>query len=154
MQCSIIPHICHGRHGRRLCKFFLAGVNFYRFNAKNWQITVWIGNLLCKLAYYCVNFGVNFILQKFCLCKKNDKYQVCVNPIKIHQNGVLIQFNLCIMINASWIIELIQPTDAGAQLDTHRSTWKSLSNTLIKICCGVSCSSISRWLYEESDKYI
>ena len=35
-----IPDICHGRHGRRPCKFFLAGVNFYRFNAKNWQFTV------------------------------------------------------------------------------------------------------------------
>ena len=23
------------------CKFFLAGVNFYRFNAKNWQFTVY-----------------------------------------------------------------------------------------------------------------
>ena len=52
------------------CKFFLGGVNFYRFNVK-------IGNLLCKLAIYCVNFGVNFIFQKFCPCKKNDKYQVC-----------------------------------------------------------------------------
>ena len=36
------------------------------------------------MAIYCVFcrnlrvfFGVNFILQKFCLCKKNDKYQVC-----------------------------------------------------------------------------
>ena len=37
---GLIPHICPGRHGRRLCKFFLAGVNFYRFNAKNWQFTV------------------------------------------------------------------------------------------------------------------
>ena len=36
-----------------------------------------IEDLLCKLAIYCVYFGVNFILQKFCLCKKNDKYQVC-----------------------------------------------------------------------------
>ena len=35
-----IPDICHGRHGRRPCKFFLAGVDFYRFNAKNWQFTV------------------------------------------------------------------------------------------------------------------
>ena len=35
-----IPHICHGRHRRRPCKFFLADVNFYRFNAKNWQFTV------------------------------------------------------------------------------------------------------------------
>ena len=32
-----IPHICHERHGRRPCKFYLAGVNFYRFNAKNWH---------------------------------------------------------------------------------------------------------------------
>ena len=36
------------------------------------------------MAIYCVFcrnlhvfFGVNFILQKFCLCKKNDKYEVC-----------------------------------------------------------------------------
>ena len=36
------------------CKFFLAGVNFYRFNAKNWQFTVYFdvitqknGNFLC-----------------------------------------------------------------------------------------------------------
>ena len=47
---ATIPHICH-------CKFFLAGVNFYRFNAKNWQFTVCfavitqkIGNLLCILS--------------------------------------------------------------------------------------------------------
>ena len=26
-------------------------------------------------------FGVNFILQKFCLCKKNDKYQVWCQDI-------------------------------------------------------------------------
>ena len=39
------------------CKFFLAGVNFYRFHAKNWQFTVYfavitqkIGNFLCILS--------------------------------------------------------------------------------------------------------
>ena len=41
------------------------------------DLTRKIGNLLCKLAIHCVNFGVNFILQKFCLCKKNDKYEIC-----------------------------------------------------------------------------
>ena len=30
-----IPDICHGRHGRRPCKFFLPGVKFSRLNAKN-----------------------------------------------------------------------------------------------------------------------
>ena len=35
-----IPDICHEHHERRLCKNFLAGVNFYRFNAKNWQFTL------------------------------------------------------------------------------------------------------------------
>ena len=33
-----------------------------------------------KLAIHCVNFGVNFILQKFWLCKKNDKYEVWFDP--------------------------------------------------------------------------
>ena len=44
-------------HERGSCNFFLAGVNFYRFNAKNWQFTVYfavitqkIGNFLCILA--------------------------------------------------------------------------------------------------------
>ena len=39
------------------CKFFLAGVKFYRFNAKNWQFTVYvavitqkIGNFQCILS--------------------------------------------------------------------------------------------------------
>ena len=39
------------------CNFFFAGVNFYRFNAKNWQFTVYfaviaqkIGNFLCILS--------------------------------------------------------------------------------------------------------
>ena len=43
--------------GRCPCKFFLAGVNFYRFNTKNWQFSVYfavrtqkIGNLLCILS--------------------------------------------------------------------------------------------------------
>ena len=41
-----------------------------------------IGNLLCELAIYCVNFGVNVILQKFCMFKKNDKYEVCLHHHK------------------------------------------------------------------------
>ena len=52
-----IPDICHGRHGHVRVNFFLAGVNFYRFNAKNWQFTVYfavitqkIGNFLCILS--------------------------------------------------------------------------------------------------------
>ena len=43
---------------------------FYRFNAK---IGVFLQIEREKLPF----FGVNFILQKFCVCKKNDKYEVC-----------------------------------------------------------------------------
>ena len=63
--------VCSGRYGQSAahtsylsrtprtcpCKFFLAGVNFYRFNTKNWQFSVYfavrtqkIGNLLCILS--------------------------------------------------------------------------------------------------------
>ena len=50
---TTIPLICRGSHGN-------TRVIFYRFNA----------NLLCKLASYCVDFGVNFIFQNFCPWKK------------------------------------------------------------------------------------
>ena len=62
------------------CKFFLAGVNFYRFNAKIWHFRQILRE---KWAFFFTDltrkigvFGVNFILQKFYPCKKNDKYQV------------------------------------------------------------------------------
>ena len=31
----------------------------------------------CQFVVIYAFFGVNFILQKFCLCKKNDKYVIC-----------------------------------------------------------------------------
>ena len=48
IQCNVghtIPHICHRHHRRCLCKKKLPGVIFHRFNAKNWQFTVY---LLCN----------------------------------------------------------------------------------------------------------
>ena len=64
---------------------------FYRFNAKNWHfrqilrekvafftdLTRKIGDFYRFNAKKLAFFGVNFILQKIWLCKKNDKYQVC-----------------------------------------------------------------------------
>ena len=61
-QCARVWHCRHTSYLSQTpriysCKFFLAGVNFYRFNAKNWQFTVYfavitqkIGNLLCILS--------------------------------------------------------------------------------------------------------
>ena len=102
-QPQILKGLCHTSYLSQKprefsCKFFLAGVNFYRFNAKKWQFTVYFAVIMQKLAIYCVFcrnnaknwqfsvyfvviyafFGVNFILQKFCLCKKNDKYEVWI----------------------------------------------------------------------------
>ena len=53
------------------CKFFLAGVNYYRFNAKNWhfrKVAFFLQIQREKLAF----FGVNFSLKKFCPCKKRQ----------------------------------------------------------------------------------
>ena len=52
---GFIPDICHGRHGRRPCKFFLAGVNFYRFNAKNWHFRQILRE---KVAFFFYRFNV------------------------------------------------------------------------------------------------
>ena len=61
-----------------LCKKKLPSVNFYRFNAKNLRfftdLTRKIGIYYRKILAF---FVVNFILQKFCSCTKNDKYEVC-----------------------------------------------------------------------------
>ena len=53
----VIPDICHESREYSRVNFFLAGVKFYRFNAKNWQFTVYfavitqkIGNFLCILS--------------------------------------------------------------------------------------------------------
>ena len=45
-----------------------------------------IGNFLCNLAIYCVNFGVNFIFQKFFRVKKmtNMRYAICVYLYSVH----------------------------------------------------------------------
>ena len=44
-----IPHICHERHEYTRVNFFLTGVNFYRFNAKNWHFR----QILCeKVAFF------------------------------------------------------------------------------------------------------
>ena len=52
---------------------------FDRFYAKKWRFFLQIFRE--KLAF----FGVNFILQKFCQCKKNDKYQVCNSYVQIQE---------------------------------------------------------------------
>ena len=53
-----IPLICHGSHEYTRVNFF-------------WPVWIFT-DLTRKIGI----FGVNFILQKFCPCKKNEKYQV------------------------------------------------------------------------------
>ena len=48
------------------CKFFLAGVNFYRFNAKNWQFTVYFAVIMQKNWQFSVYFVV---IYAFIRCK-------------------------------------------------------------------------------------
>ena len=45
----LIPHICHRHYRRCLCKKKLPGVNFYRFNAKNWHFQQFLRK---KLAFF------------------------------------------------------------------------------------------------------
>ena len=45
-----------------------------------WPNKSWF-TLFCREIRFVIYafFGVNFILRKFCLCKRNDKYEVCKN---------------------------------------------------------------------------
>ena len=53
-------------------------------------------------------FDINYILQKFCPCKKNDKYQVCRDPF--------------------YIKALNAPTLQGATFHTANRKWQSQSH--------------------------
>ena len=46
---TLIPDICHRRHGRCPCNFFLAGVNFSRCNAKDWPFYCMIWDTLYNI---------------------------------------------------------------------------------------------------------
>ena len=83
-QRTTTPDICYGSHGNTCVNFFWPVEIFTDLTRK-------IGNLLCKFAIYCVNFGVNFILQKFCLCKKmtNMRYATTkYQPLLHHTDPV------------------------------------------------------------------
>ena len=121
-------------HEWGLCKFFLAGVNFYRFNAKNWQFTVYLGNLLCKLAIYCVNFGINLILQNFCLCKKMTNmrydYHYVSSTAKKHENYVeTFGHIIC----------------RGALKTTWSRLWNNFGTTLRKLWDSLGTNLVQLW---------
>jgi len=56
-----------------------------------------------KLAF----FGVNFILQKFCLCKKNDKYEVCTEYFLFFYNDTFLLYSM--YCRAARIVAALQP---------------------------------------------
>ena len=74
-----------------------------KFLQKNWHSR----QILCeKVAFFLqifreklAFFGVNFIRQKFCQCKKNDKYQVCGGVVDFLIQGSLFYIDLTF---ASW----------------------------------------------------
>ena len=66
---SVFLHlVCSFRH------FFIALPNKF-----------WFTLFCCKIHFFVIYafFGVNFILRKFCLCKRNDKYDVCNEEVGI-----------------------------------------------------------------------
>ena len=60
--------------------------------------------------YFVVIYAfLNFILQKFCLCKKNDKYKVCV----IWETRMLLKEPHCIMYTVYTLQGLLIFTPQG-----------------------------------------
>ena len=71
---EIIPDICYRRHRRRLCKFFLPGVNFSRLNAKN-------------LLFNCIMWHTVYNLA----CGACNKYQVWGHIKQILQTIMMVE---------------------------------------------------------------
>ena len=88
-------------------------------------------NLRVKLAIYCVIcrnlrvFGVNFILQKFCLCKKNDKYEVCVEHVSGKRQVVndSSTYNVCLMFMSTQPLLSARCIQSSVSLLGRKSFW-------------------------------
>ena len=63
-----------------LCKKFLSGVNFSRLSEKKCIYLTFSETFLVFLVPLVVFWGVKFGFRKSCLCKRNDKYEVCIGP--------------------------------------------------------------------------
>ena len=77
-----IPHICQRHHRRCLCKNFLSGVNFSRLSEKKCIYLTFSETFLVFLVLLVVFLGVKFDFRKSCQCKRNDKYEVCLQYYK------------------------------------------------------------------------
>ena len=71
---SIIPHICHRRHRRRLCKFFLPGVIFSQIEREKLAFYCIVYNNL-RPSVYAVYYLVHCILHTLCNYTHNNVIQ-------------------------------------------------------------------------------
>ena len=89
---SYIPHICHRRHRRRLCKFFLSGVIFFQFERE-------------KLAFYCWFETLCVISHSVLSCTQCNLHTLC----NYTHNNVIQSIPSCVVftrcvINALCVI--------------------------------------------------
>ena len=92
----------------------------------------WIEVVLAEIDVF---FGVNFILQKFCLCKKNDKNQECARAGCVTFNKLLGALVHWLQINYSYWRMLIAGGEKygvhGGEGNTSNLVWRcGCSSTL------------------------
>ena len=99
-------------------------------------------------------FGVNFILQKFCSCKKNDKYEVwCVaagagGPRNLWLTEPVQPRNLehCIIVfdwNPASLAKLAKGVMTKLLLGTYCDSWFPWQSTLMSSYCVVVLTGLS-----------
>ena len=115
-----------------LTKFTRKSGDFYIFNAKD-------------LAF----FGVNFILQKFCSCKKNDKYQVWgrLHVLMFHDFTMIIIFAvswssailpyLLLLMMRVWIVSILDSSKCN-EIIVSQSPCSFRFDVIIKDCCPLA----------------
>ena len=84
-------------------------------------------------------FGVNSILQKFCLCKKNDKYEVWSQKLRLLRGFFLepgsTWDSVCVW---ETILTVRQTIDIHCVLSTRGH----FCYTLVTITCGIVCENV------------
>ena len=98
-----------------LYKNFLSGVNFSRLSEKKCIYLTFSETFLVFLVPLVVILGVKFGFRKSCLCKRNDKYEVCSHcgqSVDLFSQKIFNQQRgVCLALGHCYQIPLLCPQD-------------------------------------------
>ena len=103
-----IPHICHRRHRRRLCKFFLSGVIFFQIEREKsafYCIMIW--DPLCNITQ-CMQCIVLYLCNLHSMC--NYTHNNVTQRIPSFYTQCIVLHTVCNLTNFMYVLFFPKPS--------------------------------------------